>query len=137
MSASVSSIPGGQPSTTQPIAGPWLSPKVVTRKRWPNVLCDIAAFRLPRFGLSVQIGRESRVQARHFGACDPEDHALGFVQAAHGAPIQPGQQPSQNAGGGAMAYGDCVRLELPQPVGNPGGHLGVILATRYPHMPFV
>jgi hypothetical protein len=33
--------PGGQPSTTQPMAGPWLSPKVVTRKRWPKVLCDM------------------------------------------------------------------------------------------------
>ncbi len=30
-----------QPSTTQPIATPWLSPKVVTRNRWPKVLCDI------------------------------------------------------------------------------------------------
>src|ERR1700724_3540783 len=35
-------MPGGQPSTTQPIAGPWLSPKVVTRNRWPNVLNDMA-----------------------------------------------------------------------------------------------
>ncbi len=41
MSASVSGMPGGQPSTTQPIAGPWLSPKVVTRNIWPNVLNDI------------------------------------------------------------------------------------------------
>jgi hypothetical protein len=24
--------PGGQPSITQPMAGPWLSPKLVTRK---------------------------------------------------------------------------------------------------------
>ena len=35
-------MPGGQPSTTQPSAGPWLSPQVVTRKRWPNVLCDMS-----------------------------------------------------------------------------------------------
>src|SRR5271168_5071781 len=42
MSISVSGMRGGQPSTTQPIAGPWLSPKVVTRNKWPNVLCDIA-----------------------------------------------------------------------------------------------
>src|ERR1019366_8224749 len=42
MSASVSGMRGGQPSTTQPIAGPWLSPKVVTRKRWPKVLWDMA-----------------------------------------------------------------------------------------------
>ena len=36
-------MPGGQPSMTQPIAGPWLSPQVVTRNRWPNVLCDMGA----------------------------------------------------------------------------------------------
>ena len=41
-SASVSGISGGQPSTTQPIAGPWLSPQVVTRNRWPKVLWDMA-----------------------------------------------------------------------------------------------
>src|SRR5579863_8775601 len=42
MSASVSGMRGGQPSTTQPIAGPWLSPKVVTRNIWPKVLNDMA-----------------------------------------------------------------------------------------------
>src|SRR5437867_1395549 len=36
-------MPAGQPSTTQPIAGPWLSPKVVTRKRWPKVLNDMGS----------------------------------------------------------------------------------------------
>src|SRR5215471_11533774 len=41
MSASLNGIRAGQPSITQPIAGPWLSPKVVTRKRWPNVLNDM------------------------------------------------------------------------------------------------
>ena len=30
--------PGGQPSITQPNAGPWLSPQVVTRNRCPKVL---------------------------------------------------------------------------------------------------
>ena len=38
ISASVSGMPGGQPSTTQPSAGPWLSPQVVTRNRWPKLL---------------------------------------------------------------------------------------------------
>ena len=33
ISASVKRMPGGQPSTTQPSATPWLSPQVVTRKR--------------------------------------------------------------------------------------------------------
>src|ERR1700744_4530100 len=32
---------GGQPSTTPPIAGPWLSPQVVTRNKCPKLLCDI------------------------------------------------------------------------------------------------
>src|SRR5262245_4930427 len=41
MSATSSWMPGGQPSTTQPIAAPWLSPQVVMRKRWPKLLCDM------------------------------------------------------------------------------------------------
>src|SRR6478752_1997751 len=40
--------PGGQPSTTQPIAGPWLSPKVVTLRSLPNVLLDMES-RASRF----------------------------------------------------------------------------------------
>ncbi|GJE43663.1 hypothetical protein AEGHOMDF_2842 [Methylobacterium soli] len=43
ISSASSGSPGGQPSTTQPRATPWLSPKVVTRKRWPKLLCDMAA----------------------------------------------------------------------------------------------
>src|ERR1700704_628759 len=43
MSATSSWMPGGQPSTTQPIAGPWLSPQVVMRNRWPKLLCDMGA----------------------------------------------------------------------------------------------
>src|SRR3712207_5977917 len=42
MSAASRGIRGGQPSTTQPRAGPWLSPKVVTRNRWPKLLWDMA-----------------------------------------------------------------------------------------------
>src|SRR5216683_542855 len=37
-SASQRGRPGGHPSTTQPSAGPWLSPKLVTVKTRPNVL---------------------------------------------------------------------------------------------------
>src|SRR5262245_14788267 len=44
MSSACSGMPGGQPSTTQPIAGPWLSPQVVTRNKWPNVLWDMGLF---------------------------------------------------------------------------------------------
>ena len=45
--------PGGQPSTTQPSAGPWLSPQVVTRNRWPKVLCDMICFLQLGFYLSL------------------------------------------------------------------------------------
>jgi hypothetical protein len=34
-------MPGGTPSTTQPIAGPWLSPQVVYWKLWPKALPGI------------------------------------------------------------------------------------------------
>jgi hypothetical protein len=39
-------IPGGHPSITQPIAGPWLSPKVVTVKSLPKELLDTRFGRL-------------------------------------------------------------------------------------------
>jgi hypothetical protein len=41
MSAAEISRPGGQPSTTQPIAGPWDSPNEVTQNREPKVLPDM------------------------------------------------------------------------------------------------
>src|SRR2546429_294968 len=41
MSASSSASPGGQPSTTQPIAGPCDSPKEVTANSLPMVLPDM------------------------------------------------------------------------------------------------
>ena len=47
-SAASSGRRGGQPSTTQPIPAPWLSPKVVTRKRWPKVLCDMGSWKYIR-----------------------------------------------------------------------------------------
>jgi len=53
MSASQSSIPGGQPSTTQPIAGPWLSPKVVTVKSRPKLLPDIFVFAKQEYALTT------------------------------------------------------------------------------------
>src|SRR5215831_20120097 len=40
-SDSLSGSPGGQPSTMHPMAGPWLSPKVVTVNSLPMVLPDM------------------------------------------------------------------------------------------------
>src|SRR5579871_3095046 len=42
-SCSLRRRPGGQPSTTQPSAGPWLSPKLVTVKSLPKMFPDIGA----------------------------------------------------------------------------------------------
>src|ERR1700676_1347791 len=42
MSASASGRRGGTPSTTTPIAGPWLSPQVVKRNSVPKVFPAIA-----------------------------------------------------------------------------------------------
>lgn len=46
MSASVSGNPGGTPSTMHPTPLQWDSPKVVTRKRVPNVLIVDVEFRI-------------------------------------------------------------------------------------------
>jgi hypothetical protein len=59
MSLSSSGIKGGQPSTTQPIAGPWLSPKVVTRKRWPKLLKDMGARQTTRLQSHQNVSRET------------------------------------------------------------------------------
>ena len=55
MSSGVSFSPGGQPSTTQPKAGPWLSPQVVTWKRRPKVLCDMGCFWLSRGKVTILV----------------------------------------------------------------------------------
>ena len=44
MSPSPSAMPGGQPSITQPIAAPWLSPQVVTRNDLPMVFPGMGRF---------------------------------------------------------------------------------------------
>src|ERR1700761_9523185 len=48
MSGSLKGRRGGTPSTTQPIAGPWLSPKVVKRNRVPKGFEDMASVRATR-----------------------------------------------------------------------------------------
>jgi len=52
MSASDKAIPGGHPSSTAPIAGPWLSPQVVKRKTRPNVFQLMSMFLADHPGLS-------------------------------------------------------------------------------------
>src|ERR1700730_13460434 len=54
MSGSLKAMRGGTPSTTTPIAGPWLSPQVVKRNSVPKLLPAIAASRGPN---ALNIGR--------------------------------------------------------------------------------
>src|SRR5690348_5245925 len=56
MSAASSGMRGGQPSTTQPITAPWLSPKLVNRNRWPKVLKDMGVSAAAGFGSPAWCG---------------------------------------------------------------------------------
>src|ERR1700680_1213569 len=62
-SASLSSSPGGQPSTMQPMAGPWLSPKVVTVNSLPMVLPDMIVLR-PLSQSSAHLAARRQLLAR-------------------------------------------------------------------------
>src|SRR5215213_3015387 len=68
---------GGQPSTTQPSAGPWLSPNVVTRKRWPKVLCDMIG---PRGRLKGAMPATSNADVRRLLAAA---ESTGSTRAGH------------------------------------------------------
>src|SRR5258708_33617195 len=56
MSASLSGMRGGVPSTTQPIAGPWLSPQLVNRKSVPKLLPAMPASALLALEIAEQLG---------------------------------------------------------------------------------
>src|SRR6185312_1198584 len=96
MSASESAIPGGQPSITQPIAGPCDSPKVVTVKSVPRVLPDMvfAVYCIRRF-VNGSRGYTSRVTD-----CDlREGHVVS--------------RPNEKLGGGAFLKEPRVTNPLP------------------------
>ena len=61
ISPSDNGIPGGQPSTTQPIAAPWLSPQVVTRKQMPE--CVV------RHGTAISLFAVQPMQ-RSYSSCE-------------------------------------------------------------------
>ena len=75
MSASVRGMRGGVPSTTQPIASPWLSPQLVNRKRVPKLLPAMAGCSaLLAFEVAEQFGDLLR------GRCvDHADHMVAGV----------------------------------------------------------
>src|SRR4051794_17917202 len=88
MSASDSSMPGGQPSITQPMAGPCDSPKLVTAKALPKVLPLMAAIMTNELQAAPQPGpSELRGRLRVFGGRPVADvcleHAVLEVLAVH------------------------------------------------------
>src|SRR5271155_2533014 len=90
-SASLKGSPGGQPSTTQPSAAPWLSPKLVTVNKRPNELPDMRLFapsvplpaapRPPR-GAEQLLAAEQQHPAPAAGELQPRQRPV-LVLAAH------------------------------------------------------
>src|SRR5712675_3068427 len=86
MSLSASGIFGGTPSTTTPIAGPWLSPQVVKRNSVPSVL-------------PAMIARLDDRDIRGVGAFHPDDviPAIDVMHLASDAGRQIAQQIDPSA----------------------------------------
>src|SRR5262245_4890797 len=138
MSASVSAMRGGQPSTTQPIAAPWLSPKVVTRKRWPKVLNDMGFHPLacgsPRagrgkMGRSCIAGERSARKPIHPPLVD------GIMRGILGRrELEVGDE---RAGGAAMGSDHGVPIDPRVPFADASSHLRVAFAAGRRKTPFV
>ena len=146
-----SGISGGQPSTTQPIATPWLSPKVVTRNIWPKVLKDMAPF--------ARCLKSQPVVTRGLGAVKPAassehgQHRLTDTSSPRRRrtrrprparcqidalcrrldPERHHQRPRR----AAMGHGDGVDPKLTVPVAHPALDLDIAFAARRRHRPFL
>ncbi len=82
--------PGGHPSTTHPIAGPWLSPNVVTRKTWPKVLWDTPA-------ILDHVGEDLNEEAMGYDrVVGPHAITVGPIRHAQGAVALPGSKSISN-----------------------------------------
>src|SRR5215813_9343515 len=103
MSASESGIRGGTPSTTQPMAGPWLSPQVVKRKRWPKLLKDISDLR-------VEPLQEFGDFGRRFGP-EHADDVIAAVDMVDLAGDTRGQFAQEIEAGAAHLIGGDVALQ--------------------------
>src|ERR1700733_612261 len=119
-SASLSAKPGGQPSTTQPSAGPWLSPKLVTVNPRPNVFpaarrfsfletlsdvpSDVPSGNAPPSAPTeppATCGRGARIGAHFFQIPGPQQE---YPAAAHGD-FRPDER---QAGKGALQSLFCI-----------------------------
>src|SRR4029077_7146401 len=150
MSASLSAIRGGQPSTTHPIAAPWLSPNVVTLKRWPKVLNDIGFHPLrcgsprTRRGQMAVARPHQRVDdtgrpgvAREPVAGEHVDHALidGLMRGIlrrHERQVR-----NQRTRSAAMGGNHGISVQGCVPLAYPGSDLRITFAARRPEPPLV
>src|SRR4051812_22354084 len=114
MSASLSAMPGGQPSTTQPIAGPWLSPKVVTRNRCPKLLCDMVRFygtaRNPSNRKSPRPGLRSSIELQDCGEGAGPMGSTAFVRARIDEKLK--DEASEVLAEFGLTVSDIVRMTL-------------------------
>src|SRR5262249_31632760 len=118
MSASASGISGGVPSTTQPMAGPWLSPQVVKRKSCPKLLNDMSRGRWAS-GLHVEVLKHLRDPGRRVGSQHAHQMvaAVDMVHLARYAGREIGEQIEPGAAdllGGDVALQGRVQLVPPK-----------------------
>src|SRR6266404_7935589 len=152
MSASVSAMRGGQPSTTHPIATPWLSPKVVTRKRWPKVLNDMEFHSPPCGSPRVSRGQmslrdedaghgcrqvRSSCMAGEPVSLENVDHALvdgitrGMLRRCER------EMCNERARGAAVGGDHRILADGFVPIAYSEGHLRIAFAPRRQKMPVV
>src|SRR5262249_35912045 len=143
MSLTSSGMRGGQPSTTQPAAAPWLSPNVVTRNRWPNVLNDMGLARAgtwypagPGGSNGVAPAAGSAVAA-HAALGEAVDDTLTDVDRGRLAGRGDAEDHDQGAGGAAMGDDHGVSLEAAVPLAHARGDLRVAFPTRRREAPLV
>src|SRR5664279_468625 len=136
ISAASSGIRGGQPSTTQPIAAPWLSPKLVNRNIWPNVLNDMAVSLCALFVQRALAAVKSSVPGQLF-ALKHIDHALLDIDQRRGGRLGDAEMGDQPARGTAMGGGHRVADQRLVPISDARRHHLVALAAGRHEMPFV
>src|SRR5664279_2403456 len=147
MSAASSGMRGGQPSTTQPIAAPWLSPKLVNRNIWPNVLNDMVDPPCARFRTARPCGGQIRrndsprmeglsVPCQLF-ALEHINHALFDIDQRRSSRFGDAEMGDQSARGAAMGGGHRVASQRLVPISDARRHHLVALAAGRHEMPFV
>src|SRR5665647_1903490 len=156
ISAGSSGMRGGQPSTTQPIAAPWLSPKLVNRNKWPKVLNDIAvpllrglvtrslaAVKFTSLHLPLQ-GRVKRAPERPALRIPRElvpreyvDLSLRDIDQRRGRRFGDAENRHQPARGAAMGGRHRVAFKAFVPIAHARRHHLVALPARRQEVPLV